>query len=204
MQLIFFIYCFLLQFLQNLQQQTTAVPRGIKCGSFSQNYRDFIIDLTSLANTCAKIENQRPSAEQRLNSYIDNVRQSMIAESSRRYTLYNIKLSMDSTLTPEQRQKKREADRAVIDPAMQEFNNLVDNPTTGIKKNITDLIRNLAPTSTESCLGAIQNLTMTQVTNAAALISIPPQLCIDMQESYKNFTNALNGVYHQIGVTIPM
>lgn len=157
-----------------------------------------------MANTCAKLENQRPSAEQRLNAYIDNVRQTMIAESSRRYTLYNIKLSMDSTLTPEARQKKRDEDRKVIDPAMQEYNNIVDNPMTGMKKNITDFIRNLQPTPTQSCLGAIQNATMVQVINAAALIAIPPQMCIDMQESYKNFTNALNGVYQQIGVSAPI
>lgn len=180
-----------------------AVRRDITCGSFSQNYRDFITDLQPLANTCAKLENQRPAAEQKLNAFIDNVRQTMIAESSRRYTLYNIRLSMDSTLTPDARQKKREEDRKIVDPAMQEYNNIVDNAMTGFKKQISELIAKLAPTQAQSCLGAAQNSTMAQVINAAALISIPPQMCTDMKTSYNKFTAALNGVYQQIGVPAP-
>lgn len=156
-----------------------------------------------MANTCANLENQRPSAEQKLTAYIDNVRQTMIAESSRRYTLYNIRLSMDSTLTPEARQKKREEDKKVIDPAMQEYNNIVDNPTTGFKKQVSDLIAKLSPTPAQSCLAAIQNSTMVQVINAAALIAIPPQMCTDMTASYNKFTASLNGVYQQIGVAPP-
>lgn len=195
---------FSFQFLFEQYQAYGGQPQQrVKCASFSQNYRDFIIDLTPLANICAKIENQRPAAEQRLSAYIDNVRQTMIAESSRRYTLYNIRLSMDSTKTPEEKQKKRTEDKAKIDEAMTEYNKIVDDATTGYKKQVADLIKNLAPTAMQSCLATIQNTSMQQVSNAAALIAIIPQMCIDMEEAYKTFTNSLNGVYQQIGVNAP-
>lgn len=138
-----------------------------------------------------------------MTAYIDNVRQQMIAESSRRYTVYNIRLSMDSTKTPEEKQKQREADKKIIDPAMAEYNKIVDDATTGFKKQVADLIKNLAPTATQSCLSTIQNASLQQVSNAAALIAILPQMCIDMEEAYKTFANALDGVYRQIGMNPP-
>lgn len=110
---------------------------------------------------------------------------------------------MDSTMTPEQKQKKREDDKKIIDPAMADYNKLVDDATTGYKKQVADLIKNLAPTAAQSCLATIQNAAMQQVTNAAALIAIIPQMCIDMEEAYKTFNNALRGVYQDIGVTPP-
>lgn len=110
---------------------------------------------------------------------------------------------MDSTKTPEQKQKQREDDKKVIDEAMTNYNKIVDDATTGYKKQVADLIKNLAPTAMQSCLATIQSTSMQQVTNAAALIAIIPQMCIDMEAAYKTFTNALNGVYQQIGVNPP-
>lgn len=60
----------------------------VRCG-VRQNCWDFIIDLQPSINKCANIENQIPTAERKLNAYIDDalddVLQSMITESLRRY-----------------------------------------------------------------------------------------------------------------------
>lgn len=160
-------------------------------------------DLQPLATVCAKLENQHSAAEQKLLAYVDNVRQSMIAESLRRITLYNIKLSMNNALTPEEKQKKRDADKAVIDPAMLEYNNIVGDSTKGIKKTISDDILKLAPTKDQSCVDTAQMAVMAQNNGAGLLIAIPPKLCSDITAAYKEFTTALNAVYNQINVQPP-
>lgn len=188
-----------------IQHQTHGVQQNrVKCGTFSQNYRDFLIDLTPLANICSKIENQRPAAVERMNAYIDNVRQQMIAESTRRYTLYNIRLSMDSSLTPEQKTAKRAEVKGKVDPAMANYNTIVDDATMGYKKQVADLVKNLAPPPMKSCIDTITKNSMDQVNTASSLIGIFPQMCTDMEDAYKTFKTALNAVYTQIGVTPPV
>lgn len=156
-----------------------------------------------MANTCAKIENQRPSAEQKLIAYIDNVRQTMVSESTRRYALHSIKVSMDTTKTPDERKAIQAADKTAFDKAIKDYDTTVGDATAGTKKDVADLIQKLKPTTDQACSGIIQKAKTTETSYAAILISVPSQMCSDMQVSYKKFTDALNAAYVKINVTPP-
>lgn len=157
-----------------------------------------------MANTCAKVENSHAAAEQRLSTYLETVRQQMITETTRRYSLYTIKQAQDSSGKPEaDRKTKRDADKAVFDKTIKDYNDVVGDSTKGYKKDVADLIQKLRPAMGQSCLKELQDAAIQQIVNSGALTEVLPRMCIDMQDAYKAFTTSLNSVYNQIGATRP-
>lgn len=154
----------------------------------------------ALENACGSLAFSQTAAAQQFQPYITNVQRTMSLDNMRRYARYNIQLSTNSSLTPEQKQKLTTEQRPIVDKAITGYNTIATKYQTEVKT----LLDKLDVTATmQLCQSTAQNSMISQINDANALIAEPNSICDQLKSAYAAFEKSLSSAYTKIGATIP-
>lgn len=176
-------------------------PRSpIRCGIFNRNVQDYTTSFDLLTKTCASLAYREVSAVRQLREYIANVQKTMSLDNMQRYARYTTQLTTDTQITAEQKQKKMDESRPIVDKALTDYN----TNATKYQEQVKTLVAKLDATPVmQQCQQQAQNSRISQMSDANALMLLPAEMCDKMNSAYAAFEKVMDASYTKIGARIP-
>lgn len=162
--------------------------------------KDYTTNYESLATLCAKLAFREPAPVRSLREYVVNVQRTMSLDNMRRYSRHTILLTADSTISAENKQKLMNMSQPVIDKALSDYTAtaakyLEKINTLATKLDVTPIM--------QYCQQRTQNSTISQMSDANTLISLPSSMCDQMNSVFAYFEKSMDSAYSKIGAQIP-
>lgn len=135
-----------------------------------------------------------------MREYITNVQKTMSLDNMRRYSRFTIELTASRRVTAEQKQQLMNKNGKIVDNAITGYSTIATKYQDQIKTLAAKL--DVTPAMQE-CQQQVQNSTISQMTNANSLMSLPTKICDEMNSAYATFEKALESAYSKIGERMP-
>lgn len=124
----------------------------------------------------------------------------MSLDNMQRYARYTTQLTADTKISAEQKQKKMDESRPIVDKALSDYNTIASKYQEQVKTLVTKL--DSTPVM-QQCQQQAQNSRISQMSDANGLILLPADMCDKMNSAYATFEKAMDASYTKIGARIP-
>lgn len=170
----------------------------IRCGDFNRNIREYMANYDPLINACLSLAFRMPSAVRQIKEHNTNVYRTM--NDIRRYERYISSMISNRKISSEERQQQLTKVQTAIQTASNNFKTTSDKYLEEIDK----LVTKLDTTSVmQACTQIIQKATITQMTDANALMTLPTGMCNQLLSAYAKYEKTMDASYTKIGARVP-
>lgn len=181
------------------ETEQLLIPRhAIKCGTLSQNIKEYMTNYEPLLSTCLSVAYRMPSAVQRIKEHNTNVYRTM--SDTRRFQKYMSSLISNRRITADQRQQLMTSAQNTIQTASNNYKTTSEKYLTEIDK----LVGQLDSTFTmQKCVQTLQQAIISEMNAANTLMMLPNTICNQLNSKYAKYEKSIDAAYTAIGARIP-
>lgn len=124
----------------------------------------------------------------------------MSLDNIRRYSRYNIQLSLNAAISAADKETQMTSQRPIVDQAIKNYN----TGATKYQTNVKSLVGKLDVTPVmQNCQQVVQTGSIGQMTEANKLIALPSIICEELNTVYATFEKALDDAYIKMSLPLP-
>lgn len=173
--------------------------RKVRCSSIDQNTQEYTTSFDTLTTLCSSLAFEDKPALRQLRDHNTNVQRIMSMDNMRRYSRHKIQLSMNTTISDQEKKRLMDEQKPIVDKAIANYKIIADKYLT----EINTLATKLDPTATmQECQQITQTATISQMSDANGLIILPTTICDEFNSAFAVFEKSLDAVSVKIGQPI--